>query len=542
MVLKYAPFLFSLDYKADYFTLEMCVSTRNHYLITVEVCICLSTIVSSLNTITKPQWLLDIVCHDIFNTTVCSDINSLMERNAQDVIHKKTAQWNVILIIVTTIPAIFTTPIFGVFADKFGKKQAMIIPPFVSLLQSITYLSLSLLPLQELSPSYLLLPAIMGGVFDDIQGIKAIAIGYISAITSEKQRTCRLSVLTSVYLLSYAIGLLSSGVLLTRFDYKSVFALTTVSNTVNLLYTIILLPSENKVLEKFSMQNAKSEEDNCVKEKNAKVTGENQHSESTSDDEKAVDAQAQQNSPDMSKTQNTRTHNLIVRIKQALSILNPFSKRLCSMFREDAVRCSIALTVLLICVGVFAEQGETYVGILFVKHYPFNMSYLQVAYFGAFMCCLRGIGAFICVYVLQECISLSDYTLIIVGFIFQCIYFLLFSLSQSTLMLYLIQIVSMLTTTHLTALRSKISKEVRPTHITSAIAAFQTIDLVATMCVGCLSGLLYSVSVEVFTGLPFLIMSFISLVAVFMSIGLSCLHRPNEETTEETALLQSDKK
>ena len=442
------------------------------------------------NLFTIPQFVQHRVCHNKHNATICAHLASANYSRFQDSVQKETAHWMAVITLTSLIPSIFILIILGPFSDTFGKKRTMVVTPLISLLQSITYLIISQLK-GSFSPGWCVAGALLSGFFGEMQGVYALSAAYIASITTLKNRTLRISIMEGFVFMASCLACLSTGLILGKLGFTAVFVTTAIINIMNFLYVALLLPEEKHSVE---------EEENIVFLQGYGA------------------AERKMQEREMTDFQDSF-------FQKFLKACNP---RKCINHLKTVVSSNgngkemLVLLAFLAC-ALIATMGENYIGVLFLKHRPFNLSPSGIGYLVAYRSFIQAMAIIFLTSFLQKYFHFTDHMFIILGFCLQAVYYIVLGVSVSTLMLYLIQAIG--TPVHLPVLRSAISKQVDPNHHGTALAIAEIVDASSSLVTSLLSNIIYAETVKIYPGFAFFMLSVIATTALVGSVALYIKHR-----------------
>eukprot|EP00794_Sanderia_malayensis_P007828 gene7828-8678_t len=217
--------------------------------ITVEPFVFLCVASAVFKFVVLPQFLLDTICHRSFTASICSNIASPEHRAKQTEIQVDAAKWMLGLYACSLSISLFTVPLFGSLADVIGKKRVLYIPISFYTFQSIVYSVLSN-KAGKLHPGYLIFCSVLGGLSGDIVALTMLACSYVSDITTEAERTFRLTLIDGVLNLSLCIFMFCSGYIIVSVGYSHVFLVSLGIDVLAFGCLFFFVPSDAVRLEK----------------------------------------------------------------------------------------------------------------------------------------------------------------------------------------------------------------------------------------------------------------------------------------------------
>ena len=445
----------------------------------------MTAFVFSFNALVLPQLMQHKVCRLTYNSTVCSHISS--HPQIENGVQASTARWMSVLPLSALLPALFMVLMIGPISDVIGKKKTMIFPPFIYFIQSCIFIILTQIKTQY-SPGLLLLPYGLSGLFGDNAGAAALAESYIACITSPENRTIRLAVLESCIFLGFLTGAIASGAIVGTLGFTAGFVATAIVNFINFVYVVFLVPSENSLRPELHHCELQRESDNDNAQEHI--------------DRTCPHCKGRAAPPHHFTIRDVNPWRCLLRVKNAIC-------------KKDR-RKKIAAILVLFAIALFINMGEVYMGILFIKHSPFNMKAKDIGLFTSMQAVLRGLGVIGTNYLCQRYLHFKDIGLVILGFCVQIIYFVSVGFSVSVLMLYLIQILAIPLVVHQPVFRSMVSKLVDDDQYGAAISAVEAVDVASSLLTSLVSNQIYSGTVKIFSGFA---MCLLGVVAVFGLAG-----------------------
>ena len=191
--------------------------------ITVEPFMFLCMMAFFLTFVALPQLILDNVCRLKYNDTTCrimfTDGSFKIEL---DIVQQESTLWFGGLLIIATSITVLTLPFVGTVSDEFGRYAAMFLSPVSQLVQAVAFLAIALTGLR-FSTWHLLVVGGIPGIVGDISGLYVLTTSYISDITTEKNRTPRLTLLEAATMVSGVAATVSSGLIIESFGYVGIF-------------------------------------------------------------------------------------------------------------------------------------------------------------------------------------------------------------------------------------------------------------------------------------------------------------------------------
>ena len=157
---------------------------------------------------------------------------------------------------ITEIPGIVLAFFWGSYTDSKGRKPAMMMPLMGALLRTGCHL---IVTANHYSINYLLI----GAALDGLSGGPAVIMGsvftYIADVTTEKQRSLRVTIVQSMVIVGLAVSQLGVGYMIDLVGYLYTFVGIAICQGLCLLYVMIWLKesiTQKKKASFFTVQNA----------------------------------------------------------------------------------------------------------------------------------------------------------------------------------------------------------------------------------------------------------------------------------------------
>ena len=487
---------------------------------TAEIFYGLCVFTYGFNLVSLPQILQHRVCYNKYNASICKHLNRYP--SIENDVQANAADWMSILPLSALLPSLFTILIIGPLSDIKGKQRIMIIPPVVYLIQGLVYTFLSQLQ-SEFSPGLFILPYCLSGLFGDNYGCSALSEAYISSITTKKDRTIGLSVLESALFFGQLTAALSSSFILSKLGFTGGFVLTTTISFINLLYVLFLLPSE-KYFQ--SVEECSGDLETTKVQYESTVAGEKQ------DDDEEYEESGTKIIPTEPRIENVSTMEALNPITCLLRIKNA----ICTGKRRNI----IAAILLLFSIASFVNMGELYIGILYIKHSPFNLNSVSIGYLIAAQGFIRGVGLVSVPCICQRFLKFKDIHVIFLGFCTQIVYFVSVGFADSVTSLYLIQMIGISLAVHFPVFRSMITKLVDDDQYGSAISAVEVVGTGSALVTGLLSNQIYSATVDVHRGMTCILLGIVAVPGLIGSLIFWFVWKGDEHHEEKENLLGND--
>ena len=572
--------------------------------ITVEFYLVIHSIVVITYHVALPQLVLKKVCHQTFNSTVCQHSSDNKFSLQQDIIHKKSSTFLLILELIGAVPSIPIQLLLGALSDSLGqagRKRMLLISPTLHAVQSIVlflntqYFSLSI---------YFLLAAPLVTVFvGQAGGALLLVYIYVADMTPRgSQRTLKLSILVGCFTIAVAVAGVISGWLIDKLGFRFTYLVTFALSVLNCFYTTFFVPALatpssaddniSQIQDSQKMREMSSfvivgnfesiltetltgvdnaELNNKVSQKTIEELTKTMHQESDlnspshdqdrkSHDEnketlsavgKVPTMQLENISIETNKAKNKSGECISdnVEEKQPLNnnVLDSESMKSHSLYKQIKATVSLLFEpehrvnrfLILLAFGLtcIAYAGEFTIRILYVKHYPFNMSPEEVGYYVGTMKLTRGFGVVFVNKISTKWFNFSDFTLTAIGLVNEIVMDITTAVASSKLFLYLSIASGIAVSLPESCLRAAISKTVtkdRHGSILSAMAAVQTLFIIIARV---LSHNIYRMTVSWFPGFQFLVSAGFCLIALFIVIALYRAEKTKTQTRKTSVVI-----
>lgn len=184
---------------------------------------------------------IDKICrfHFDYSEEVCRAIDSGKYPEEQMNVQKTTAVYNMYAHIAQYLPAVFVVLLLGTWSDKRGRRLPIIVPFLGYFLTSLSVTAVSYF--WTLPPTYLLLAYLPLSFTGGLMGVYAGVYPYLTAVTTQRARTTRISFLAVVILGSATIGIASGIGAFKHFGYVGVFGSQATLIGCSIVYSLLVL-------------------------------------------------------------------------------------------------------------------------------------------------------------------------------------------------------------------------------------------------------------------------------------------------------------
>ncbi|KAK7080449.1 hypothetical protein SK128_024033, partial [Halocaridina rubra] len=195
---------------------------------------------------------VDKICYFHFNYSkaICENIDSGKYPQEQMNVQQTTNQYNVYTAVMQHLPAVAVVLLLGTWSDKRGRKLPVIIPFTGYFLTSGSVTAT--VYWWTLPPEYLLMCYIPLAITGGLVGVYAAIYPYLSAVTSGRARTSRISFIGVVIISSVTMGQATAIALYREGGYVAIFGSQATLSLTAVIYSIMRLtdrPENDTLME-----------------------------------------------------------------------------------------------------------------------------------------------------------------------------------------------------------------------------------------------------------------------------------------------------
>ena len=450
-----------------------------------------------------PVLLILKACHQVYNRTVCSNLQMIAFRHEEKVVYVQATEWNTLYAVVHFVPALLFILPFGSLSDLVSKKKLLMIPALALLLQSVVFACCAFY--QSLPIALLLTGGSLPGFHGSVQGTIALSNSYMAdRIPAGPARTMRMAILSVQSVLGLAFGTYFAGAVSHQMGIGMPFIISSVICLVNLLYVVVILP-ENKATGALP--------------------------ESGTDMHQLIEEE-KVGSP----TRPLLVLECIQYSKQALINIVTFVRK----YRgHENGKYVCQLLVAYACV-TSASAGEAQTNVLFITHSPLHFSKNQVGTYLLTMYLIRGFGALIISLMTKRLNIREDYSAAL-GLVSGVSMYVVMALTKTEAQLYGITVLSVGSVFAIPCIRSLLTKLVGQDKNGTVLSFAGFLGLAADSVIAVSANLLFQNTAHFFPGLVMLLFAFVCLIGVGMMLIFccSCIGKEanlKEENKEENCL------
>ncbi|XP_062910327.1 lysosomal proton-coupled steroid conjugate and bile acid symporter SLC46A3 [Mobula hypostoma] len=162
----------------------------------------------------------------------------------QQVVQEKSSRYFMYLNLSVFFPGLIVTLILGGFSDHYGRKLFVLLPSIGALINSLADLAMAYFSWSI----YVLFPsAILASCFGGFPALFAAAFAYVADVSSNKQKNMRMALLDMVLGVMGGIGALSSGYFLKAAGFIWPFLTVALINLANIIYIIFFFEEHTQM-------------------------------------------------------------------------------------------------------------------------------------------------------------------------------------------------------------------------------------------------------------------------------------------------------
>ena len=410
-----------------------------------------------LSIVTLRTNIPQIACLNLYqeNLGICSHLEKDSNLDKLEEVQKQAAKYMIYVMCLTQVPSIVLLLYWGAWSDRNGRKIPMLLPPIGMILCTILYMAGNFLP------RYSFICLILGSGIDGMAGKLSLFIlalfSYVTDVSDYSERQVRFGMLIAWQNFGKFFGSLIAGALVGTTDISVPYG-TTIVIFVFVVIAIYFL-KENKPGK-----------------------------ESTSKDTPAG----------------------LKHLRDSITVL---LKR-----RRFNLRGSICVLIFVLFLNIMCIYGTLDALVLYTELPPLSWPPSWFGYLNAYDNAIKGAIIMILIPFLSKTLNVPDLIIGIIGSMFTVFHFLLITWSKHTWLMYLAITIGSLRAIIISPIRSVVSTCVDEDEIGKIFAVIGSGDTLAKIF-GLVFPALYSLTLEVFPGGPFLLAS-----AVYAIMALLLLH------------------
>lgn len=438
-----------------------------HIAFSSEFAIFALTFVYTIYSSITPQLVLQKVCLQNYNQSVCSNLPNY--RNEQVIVQKDATWWIMKIFLSSSCLSFFSVLLLGPITDIIGRRIGFIYAITAMFLQNIVLLFCSIYI--KSAPAYILFASILAGTYGDLQGIITLCYSHTADLTclNINNRTKSMLLLESFAFFSIALAGLISGYLVKHASFKSVY----VANTSILVFLFIYVLT----MLKNNKQNMYYENliDNSYSEAEASL-----------------------------------------HLQSSTSVIKPLAiiKRHYLSIKSNPHRYILLMLLFIYLCGVCFFAGDIFIIPIYLKNSPFNFNSQTIGYYIAVNNFCMGIGLII-IWRLSHYYNISDYVILTVGFVSQIIAYTLTGAARTKVVLFTVRLTGMFASVVNVTLRSQITKLVSSNQYGGILGAVVAVDVCGVIFINFIGLLIYHATIETYSGIVFFVIAGISFIGLY---------------------------
>ncbi|XP_067842100.1 lysosomal proton-coupled steroid conjugate and bile acid symporter SLC46A3 isoform X2 [Heptranchias perlo] len=406
----------------------------------------------------KRRWLGSLLLELAIAWHVCAECYLLLIRPSLDVVQaiiQKVVQglsshFFMYINLAQFVPGLIVTFILGAYSDRYGRRLTLLLPSIGSLFASLAFLAVAYF---SWSIYVIFIPVTLNACFGSFTTLFGGAFAYIADISSSKQKNMRMALLDMIVGVMGGIGVLSSGYFLRAEGFNWPFLTVSLINFANIVYIIFFLEE--------SVQVSRNEQD--------QISG----------------------------------YGNIREILSGILIIYTSSD-----FRK---RVQIGMLLLAFSTFALAEFGGSGLFILYELNTPLCWNEILIGYGSA-----AGLVTFLTSFLGVTMFShyLRDIFIVLIGMLSFVGGMVMAIFATTTLLMFLVRLVSLLATMPFPVLRSMMSKSVLPKDQGALFACVACLENLSGTFSSIIFNSIYAATVEQFTGFSFLLAACLCLIPV----------------------------
>jgi len=179
------------------------------------------------------------VCWTLYNPTICENLHADQYETELEAVQKQSSMWILMSTVALVIPSILIAIYLGSWSDRFGRKWPVVFPPFGGILACMVYTVLSFR--QETPVGWICLASFLSGLSGGFVSCIMSCMTYVAAVSSQENRTVRISRLEAMIFLGGTVGPFLSGSMLQITGHGYAFLYMMAAYAVAFFYAIIFV-------------------------------------------------------------------------------------------------------------------------------------------------------------------------------------------------------------------------------------------------------------------------------------------------------------
>eukprot|EP00914_Ancora_sagittata_P001415 GHVO01003687.1.p1 GENE.GHVO01003687.1~~GHVO01003687.1.p1 ORF type:complete len:482 (+),score=17.98 GHVO01003687.1:114-1559(+) len=442
-----------------------CSLSSARKIITVEPVFLLFSLSNNLRAIVFQTLLYDKVCDGLYNSTVCSNLKDPIYFEEESFVQKRASEWEFYESFAYTLPSIFVNLLYGGMSDRVSRKLPMILSPIGCMFNALVLLIIS--QNKDAPIPWVLLGTLFNAFTGGMITMITCSLSYLSAITTEKTRTWRISIAEAMMLISGAIALFVSGDMLEATGFVFVFSFVIGLNILVILYVLFWLKDVDVGIEKLPEDGGSNFKLIC----------------------------------------NPRyfTDSIMVLFKK----------------REHNRKAHVIVQIAIIAFFIFAISPAWTLSYLFLRHEPLSWTPTMFGHFSGLNAGLRGVCLLVALPLMKKYARMTDTSIMIIGSVSGVFSLVVFGFSSKTWMVYTIPFLGFFGPSTIISIRGLISTMVEKTELGKIFGVVASVESLSFLLASCLYNyVLYPHTVTTFPGMSFLVGGASMVIPLALSIWL----------------------
>jgi MFS family permease len=184
------------------------------------------------------------VCWTLYSPGVCEDLHAEKWATELEIVQKQSSYWILMSTVSLVIPSILIAIYLGSWSDRFGRKWPVVFPPFGGILACCVYIVLSFQ--HEAPVGWICLASFLSGLSGGFVSCIMSCMTYVAAISSQENRTVRISRLEAMIFLGGTVGPFLSGSMLQITGHGYAFLFMLIAYAVAFFYAIFFVNEVNE--------------------------------------------------------------------------------------------------------------------------------------------------------------------------------------------------------------------------------------------------------------------------------------------------------
>lgn len=187
----------------------------------------------------KVCWTLfkkdSLICHNLHNDTYKTELET---------VQTQSSYWILMSTISLVLPSLLIATYLGSWSDKFGRKWPVVFPPLGGVCACLVYIVISVI--EDTSVGWICLASLLSGLTGGFVTCISSCMTYVASVTTEENRTVRISRLEAMTFFGGTVGPFISGSILPITGHAYAFFYMMLCYAFAFLYAILFVKDINK--------------------------------------------------------------------------------------------------------------------------------------------------------------------------------------------------------------------------------------------------------------------------------------------------------